>query len=432
MEWLHPSDRKRVKSVLRRAREDVQPVLETVREQVPVLKHAVKEAELKMRGKWTAISESPEDSDAAELPVLSPAWAGHADLVEDCIKPPLPKAPPQPVLDYQKVLPDMLEDLVLIQKGGFGDIYRGWSRTWGLKIALKLIRGADRHTMKEMLKEATMMKLANFPYVLRLLGLYQKQVEEYVEYGLVMEYMPGGSLYTLFRSATPVPWALRFQTLHQVALGMNYLHTLSPPLLHLDLKPKNVLLDEHLDVRLTDFGLSKLKSITWSSSGGGVGGTLPYKPPESLKDINYTPTEPFDVYSFGILTWTVLAAEEPYPYADADNIKFQVPQGQRPDQKKLEPLDSIKMVPEAKALMRSCWDQKPDARPPFSECIKQTKPMCAAYEAEKGDAIRMVQDRLKCYSQEEILDFDSNFISDETLSAPQSSESVHPSFFASK
>ena len=47
----------------------------------------------------------------------------------------------------------------------------------------------------------------------------------------------------------PPPWPLAFRLSYQVALGMNFLHTLSPPLLHLDLKPSNVLLDSGLNVK---------------------------------------------------------------------------------------------------------------------------------------------------------------------------------------
>lgn len=96
------------------------------------------------------------------------------------------------------------------------------------------------------------MNEARFLYVLRLLGLYVDDVEpDAPKLGLVMEFMENGSLSDLQYKVPSVPWALRLRILHQVALGMNFLHSLSPPLLHLDLKPSNVLLDGELHVRVS-------------------------------------------------------------------------------------------------------------------------------------------------------------------------------------
>ena len=65
----------------------------------------------------------------------------------------------------------------------------------------------------------------------------------------VMEYMETGSLEKLLASE-PLPWDLRFRIVHETAVGMNFLHCMSPPLLHLDLKPANILLDAHYHVKV--------------------------------------------------------------------------------------------------------------------------------------------------------------------------------------
>ncbi|XP_075699413.1 uncharacterized protein LOC142664278 isoform X4 [Rhinoderma darwinii] len=171
-----------------------------------------------------------------------------------------------------------------------------------------VIAGVD---FDSLMKERDMMSRANYTYVLRLLGLYEIEGRTTCKYGLVMEYMPYGSVYTLFDRIKNVPWALKFQILHQVAMGMNYLHhVLMPPIIHRDLKPQNVLLSKSLDVQLTDFGLAKNEtSVSLSRS---MAGTVSYMPPEALISPNYKPTKEFDVYSFAILTWWVLSGQEPY------------------------------------------------------------------------------------------------------------------------
>ncbi|XP_075699411.1 receptor-interacting serine/threonine-protein kinase 2-like isoform X2 [Rhinoderma darwinii] len=246
------------------------------------------------------------------------------------------------------------------------------------------------------MKERDMMSRANYTYVLRLLGLYEIEGRTTCKYGLVMEYMPYGSVYTLFDRIKNVPWALKFQILHQVAMGMNYLHhVLMPPIIHRDLKPQNVLLSKSLDVQLTDFGLAKNEtSVSLSRS---MAGTVSYMPPEALISPNYKPTKEFDVYSFAILTWWVLSGQEPYKDVNGEMVMliFQQNQNQRPEMNLVNQWINQKMVSEAIRLMQECWDVVPGKRPIFSAIIKRTNEMNVAYSGEINNDILKVLDQLK-------------------------------------
>ncbi|XP_075473280.1 receptor-interacting serine/threonine-protein kinase 3-like isoform X1 [Ascaphus truei] len=289
-----------------------------------------------------------------------------------------------------------LHSLSLVGSGGFGLVYRGWSETLGMEVALKMLQGARENNLKDFMKERDMMHTANYTYVLRLLGVYEKPEGNLIEYGLVIEYMPLGSLCTLFENVPDVPWALRFQILHQVVLGMNFLHRLSPPIIHRDLKPGNVLFNKSLDVQLTDFGLAKFAgSATTTSTDQSIVGTLAYMPPEAIKDINYKPTKMFDVYSFGILTWSVLSGQEPYPDARSFQIMYCIPNGDRPDVRMVDKCLTVKMVPEAKKLMIKCWDGEAKDRPSFQDLKVETVLMSNEYVGEIDSAIREVLDLLK-------------------------------------
>lgn len=115
------------------------------------------------------------------------------------------------------------------------------------------------------------MDKARFKYVVRLYGLFVDGGPAgslggaLPRLGLVMEFMENGSLASLRSRVPSVPWALRLRILHQVALGMNFLHSLKPPLLHLDLKPGNVLLDGELHARVSGI------FAPCSLHGGGFG-----------------------------------------------------------------------------------------------------------------------------------------------------------------
>ncbi|XP_040268134.1 receptor-interacting serine/threonine-protein kinase 4-like [Bufo bufo] len=296
----------------------------------------------------------------------------------------------------QPLPPGDLSQLELVGSGGFGVVYRGRSTKLGMDIALKNTLRDSAADSESLMKEKEMMSRANYTYVLRLLGLYEAEGRKHSKYGLVMEYMPYGSVWTLFEHIKHVPWAVRFQILHQVALGMNYLHhVLEPPIIHRDLKPHNVLLNKSLDVQLTDFGLAKHEaSISMSQS---IVGTVAYIPPEAFVSVTYKPTKEFDVYSFAILTWVVLSGQEPYENVNIELIKVLIPQNQkhRPDLNLVSKWTSQKMVPEAIQLMQECWDADPGKRPSFYAINGRTNEMNAAYAGEIHNEVVRVLDELK-------------------------------------
>ncbi|XP_060000488.1 receptor-interacting serine/threonine-protein kinase 3 [Lagenorhynchus albirostris] len=109
----------------------------------------------------------------------------------------------------------------------------------------------------------------------------------------------------------PRPGPLLCRLLQDLVLGMCYLHSQNPMLLHQDLKPPNVLLDSELHAKLEDLDLSTFLGVSQTGAGSGESGSTPaYLAPELLADINWKASMASDVYSFGILMWAVLARRE--------------------------------------------------------------------------------------------------------------------------
>ncbi|XP_044039001.1 receptor-interacting serine/threonine-protein kinase 3 [Siniperca chuatsi] len=293
-----------------------------------------------------------------------------------------------------------LGDWKVIGSGGFGQIYKARHRQWCCDVAIKLLH-YDDGTSKSLLREIDMMRRGSSPYVIQVLGVFKGRLPssgQSEQLGLVMEVMERGSLASLqdtLRGAPP--WPLVFRLAHQVALGINFLHSLTPALLHLDLKPSNVLLDSYLNAKLTDFGLARFyRSVTRISKKDSEeeGGTISYMPPEAF-DISYSPTQASDVYSYGILLWSIVTGKQPYANAMSSIVRFRIPQGDRPS------LDEIKGQAAGRTgltglmeLMEKCWKESPNQRPSSLECTTVTEELYKMHKHSIVDAVHQVLNKL--------------------------------------
>ncbi|PNJ42401.1 RIPK4 isoform 1 [Pongo abelii] len=260
-----------------------------------------------------------------------------------------------------------------VGSGGFGQVYKVRHVHWKTWLAIKCspsLHVDDRERM-ELLEEAKKMEMAKFRYILPVYGICREPV------GLVMEYMETGSLEKLLASE-PLPWDLRFRIIHETAVGMNFLHCMAPPLLHLDLKPANILLDAHYHVKISDFGLAKCNGLSHSHdlSMDGLFGTIAYLPPERIREKSRLFDTKHDVYSFAIVIWGVLTQKK--PFADEKNIlhiMVKVVKGHRPE---LPPV--CRARPRACShlirLMQRCWQGDPRVRPTFQEITSETEDLC--------------------------------------------------------
>ncbi|XP_023377864.1 receptor-interacting serine/threonine-protein kinase 2 isoform X2 [Pteropus vampyrus] len=186
--------------------------------------------------------------------------------------------------------------------------------------------------------------------------------------------MPNGSLNELLHRKTEYPevaWPLRFRILHEIALGVNYLHNMNPPLLHHDLKTQNILLDNEFHVKIADFGLSKWRlmslSQSRSSKSAPEGGTIIYMPPE-----NYEPGQKsrasvkHDIYSYAVIMWEVLSRKQPFEeVTNPLQIMYSVSQGHRPDTSEESLPFDIPHRAVMLDLIKAGWAQNPDERPSF-------------------------------------------------------------------
>ena len=197
-----------------------------------------------------------------------------------------------------------------IGEGGFGSVYKGVLSDNTL-VAVKKFKGVDKAQMNdEFQKEIGIVSQVNHKNVVKLLGLC---LETKVPL-LVYELISNGTLFKHIHdkgSQILASWSNRLRIASEIALALNYLHSLAdPPIIHGDVKSVNILLDNKYTAKIADFGASVLISPGQTNIlAEKIQGTLGYLDPEYL--MTGILTVQSDVYSFGVVLVELLTGEKP-------------------------------------------------------------------------------------------------------------------------
>ncbi|KAG8364014.1 hypothetical protein BUALT_Bualt19G0082200 [Buddleja alternifolia] len=192
--------------------------------------------------------------------------------------------------------------------GGYGKVYRG-TLPDGQLVAIKRAQQGSPQGILEFKTEIELLSRVHHKNVVSLVGFCFDQHEQM----LVYEYITNGTLKDSLMgiSGIRLDWMRRLRIAVGAAKGLQYLHDLAnPPIIHRDIKSNNILLDERLNAKVADLGLSKL--IGEPDNGHvttQVKGTKGYLDPEYYMTLQLT--EKSDVYSFGVLMLELLTARIP-------------------------------------------------------------------------------------------------------------------------
>ncbi|KAB5511816.1 hypothetical protein DKX38_028844 [Salix brachista] len=183
-----------------------------------------------------------------------------------------------------------------IGSGGFGTVYRGTLPDKSV-VAVKKITNVGVQGKKEFCTEIAIIGSTRHVNLVKLKGFCAQGRQRF----LVYEYMNRGSLdRTLFGNGPVLEWQERFEIALGTARGLAYLHSYcGHKIIHCDVKPENILLNDNLQVKISDFGLSKLLTPEQSSLFTTMRGTRGYLAPEWLTGV--TISDKADVYSYGMV-----------------------------------------------------------------------------------------------------------------------------------
>ncbi len=218
------------------------------------------------------------------------------------------------ILKEGDVIRETYEVERLLGEGAFAEVYRVRHRFMG-RQAMKVFKAAGA-TLKETeanIAEAILLSHMKHPNIVEVFDANVLKAERNVFGYFTMTYVAGGTLERYWRSfgANFMPVAQVVEIARQLCRGLAVAHASSPPIVHRDIKPQNILVGysgDGLQVRLSDFGLAKaVNPLTLLVSAKG---TLGFKPPESL-DNQDSPAA--DIWAIGTTLYLLLTDQMPFP-----------------------------------------------------------------------------------------------------------------------
>ena len=252
-----------------------------------------------------------------------------------------------------------LDFIKVIGSGAYGEVSEGIYVPSQQKVAIKQLYETELNNRNRELykREITALATLKNPFLLPFVGFTISS-----PFCIVTKFIPNNSLYNNLHDPdaklqlTPTEYNI---IAYGIAVGMEYLH--QNKVIHRDLKPQNVLIDDKKFPIICDFGSSKHVDLQQTMTGQA--GTPHYMAPEFLQNEKYNGK--VDVYSYGILLWEMITKQNPFDgLAWAQILCVVVVNKQRP------PIPE-NLDPQLKALITKCWDPDPKKRPSFAEIVRQ-------------------------------------------------------------
>jgi serine/threonine protein kinase/Tfp pilus assembly protein PilF len=192
-------------------------------------------------------------------------------------------------------------------KGGMGRVYRALDKELNEEVAIKLIKpeiAKDKKTIGRFKNELKIARRISHRNVGRMYELMEDRGSHFI----TMEYVPGEDLKSFIRRTAPLSIARTLSIAKQVCQGLIEAHRLG--VVHRDLKPQNVMIDQEGNARIMDFGIARSLEAKGITGAGVMIGTPEYMSPEQVEGKEVDRRS--DIYSLGVILYEMVTGEVPF------------------------------------------------------------------------------------------------------------------------
>jgi serine/threonine-protein kinase len=210
---------------------------------------------------------------------------------------------------------DRYQIIKSIGEGGMANVYLAYDTILDRNVAVKVLRGdlaTDEKFVRRFQREALSASSLSHPNIVEVYDVG----EDNNQYYIVMEYIEGKHLKELLKKRGKLTLSEVIDIMLQITDGMSVAH--DAYIIHRDIKPQNIMIQENGVVKITDFGIAMAMNATQLTQTNSVMGSVHYLPPEQANGRGSTLQS--DIYSMGILMYELLTGKLPYKGDNAVEI----------------------------------------------------------------------------------------------------------------
>jgi hypothetical protein len=271
------------------------------------------------------------------------------------------------------VIADRYEIEQLLGIGGMSSVYRARDRLLERRVALKVLHAQHSHDpqyVARFRREAQAIARLSHPNIVTVIDRGEFDGCQYI----VLEHVDGANLKQVVERDGRLPVAQALALAHQVARGLAFAH--EQGIVHRDVKPQNVLVDEDGRARVTDFGIARsLERDDGLTATGTLLGTSDYIAPEQASGEAVDARS--DQYSLGALLYELLAGEPPYPGESFMTVAMRHLNDPVPSVRNVRP----DVSPRLDTVIGRAMAKRPGERFPSTEAMIGALEACMAEEA---------------------------------------------------
>ena len=259
-----------------------------------------------------------------------------------------------------------------IGEGGMANVYLAKDTILDRKVAIKVLRGDlsnDEKFIRRFEREALSVSNLSHPNIVEVYDVGEEEGQHYI----VMEYIEGKTLKQLLQKRGTLTLSEVIDIMNQLTDGLAHAH--DAYIIHRDIKPQNIMIEDDGLVKITDFGIAMALNATQLTQTNSVMGSVHYLPPEQAN--GKTSTMKSDIYSLGILMYELLTGSVPFKGDNAveialKHLKEKIPSIRRQNPTIPQSVENIVLRATAKNP-KNRYDSVKDMNKDLKECLNEDK-----------------------------------------------------------